>query len=78
MTTDAQITLQHAAELLEANAKMLRQMWRDSPGVRDICDDMQCTALELRILERSIKIDHIPDVGKMVSTVSPATTFEEN
>ena len=39
-------------------------------------DDALCTVLELRLLARSIKVDHIPDAGKMVSAVLPAPTFE--
>ena len=70
MTTPAQTTLLNAAELLEANTKTLRHMWRDSPGMCDICDDMQCTALELRLLARSIQTGH--------TAVPPAPTFEDN
>ena len=77
MTTPAQTTLLHAAELLEDDAKSFRQMFYGSKDARDYCSDMLTTALELRMLARSIKVDHIPDAGKMVSTVPPAPTFKE-
>ena len=86
MTTDAQATLLHAAEVLEANASIMCEVyfvdpsnpdWKGRIDVRNAHCDLVQTALELRLLARSIKIDHIPDVGKMVSTVSPAPTFKE-
>ena len=55
MTTTAQTTLLHAAELLEADAKSFRQMFYGSKDARDYCSDMLTTALELRLLARSMQ-----------------------
>ena len=86
MTTPAQTTLLHAAELLEDDAKWLLRYhnadpdhptWSSIPITHAVHDDLLTTALELRLLARSIKVDHIPDAGKMVSTVPPAPTFKE-
>lgn len=67
MTTPAQTTLLHAAELLEADAKSFRLMFYGSKDARDYCNDALCTALELRLLAKRI----IP-----ITAVSPAPSFE--
>lgn len=73
MTTPAQNTLLHAADLLEADAKS----WLERNEYERIRrEDTLLTAIKLRQQERVIKVDHIPDAGKMVYTVSPAPTFE--
>lgn len=78
MITDAQATLLHAAELLEAEAKALNEFWNNkknppewigAPKARAIHDDALCTALELRLLARSIHD------GKVA--VPPAPTFAD-
>jgi len=57
-------TLKHAAELLEADARYLREChnldpqwpdWKDEPEARLAHDDALCTALRLRALARRIK-----------------------
>ena len=74
MTTPTSTTLRHAAELLEANAKSLRDYWNGTQNTigidnaRTEYDDNICTALELRLLARSIQTGH--------AAVSPAPTFE--
>ena len=68
MTTDAQITLLHAAELLEADAESLNEYWnggqqhpewRGASEAHAEHDDALCTALELRLLARSIQTGSI-------------------
>jgi len=66
--TAAQTTLLHAAELLEADAKSFRLMFYGSKDARDYCNDALCTALELRLLAKSIQDGH--------AAVPPAPTFE--
>jgi hypothetical protein len=69
-------TLKHAAELLEADARDLREChnldpqrpdWKDEPEARIAHDDALCTALRLRVLARRIKAGQF--------TVSPAPTI---
>lgn len=57
-------TLKHAAELLEADARCLRDGhnidpqqpdWKDEPAARAMHDDTLCTALRLRMLARRIR-----------------------
>ena len=75
-TGDAKTTLLHAAELLEADAKEWRDgcnadpdnpAWRIGSHARAAYDDALCTALELRLLAKSIQD------GK--AAVSPAPTI---
>lgn len=77
MTTDAQITLIHAAELLEAQAYWLldrnnllpdRPKWYGARKEKFAHDDALTTALELRLLAKRIQD------GK--AAVSPVPTFE--
>ena len=77
MTTPAQTTLQHAADLLEADAKSWRECcnadpqnpdWKGEPDAHAAHDDALCTALELRLLARSMQMGH--------AAVPPAPTFE--
>jgi hypothetical protein len=77
MITDAQATLMHAAELLEAQANKMRIdavlpaaqniFWGNKSQAREEHDDVLCTALELRLLAKPI----IP-----ITAVSPVPTFE--
>ena len=76
MTLAAQITLLHAADLLEADAKSWRECcnadpknpdWKDEPDARAAHDDALCTALELRLLAKSIQ-----DGKAAVSPARPA------
>ena len=78
MTAPAQTTLLHAAELLEAEAKALNEFWNNkknppewigAPKARAIHDDALCTALELRLLARSIHDGQI--------AAPPPPTFKE-
>ena len=64
MTTTAQATLMHAAELLEDAAKLMRTRyriflgitdWKDDPAAREEHDDALTTALELRLIARGMK-----------------------
>ena len=71
MTTAAQTTLMHAAELLETQAVWLRNCifsWKFNTEVKDYHDDVLCTALELRLLAKRI------DDGQIA--VPQAPTFE--
>ena len=67
MTTAAQTTLMHTAELLEEDARWLRighakikrgesstPDWSGEPEMRALHDDALCTALELRLLAKRI------------------------
>ena len=78
MTTPAQTTLMHAADLLESAATKMREWgnsdprnldWRVMPFAQAVHDDALCTALELRLLARSIHD------GKVA--VPPVPTFEK-
>ena len=72
MTTDAQTTLLHAAELLEAEALVISSLRKDGiisqNALQDKFEDLHCTALELRLLARSIHAGH--------AAVPPAPTIE--
>lgn len=77
MTTTAQTTLLHAAELLESAAVKMREWgnsdprnldWRVMPFAQAVHDDALTTALELRLLATRIQD------GK--AAVSPVPTFE--
>ena len=66
MTTPAQTTLLHAAELLEERARRLHNFhnpdedepqWNCVPKAKATHDDALCTALELRLLARSMQTD---------------------
>lgn len=57
-------TLKHAAELLEADARDLREChnldpqrpdWKDEPDARAAHDDALCTAIRLRTLAKRMK-----------------------
>ena len=63
MSTAARATLLHAADLIEADARSLRECgnvdpqrpdWKDEPDARAAHDDALCTALELRLLAKRI------------------------
>ena len=63
MTTPAQTTLLHAAELLEADAKSWGELleadlqnsdWKDEPELHAAYADIITTALELRLLAKRI------------------------
>jgi len=69
-------TLHHAAELLEADARDLREChnldpdnpdWKDEPDARMQHDDALVTALQLRMMAKRIKASGV--------TVTPATTI---
>ena len=81
MTTAAQTTLMHAAELLEADAKMSNRVvesmnllrpheekWEERLKIKSRIADVLTTALELRLLAKRINDGQI--------AVSPAPTFE--
>ena len=70
MTTPAQTTLQHAAELLETRANKLFENQNKNQRISEHKNraDALCTALELRLLARSMQTGHV--------TVSPEPTFE--
>lgn len=69
-------TLKHAAELLEADARDLREChnldpqqpdWQDEPEARIAHDDALCTALRLRVLARRMKCKQATDIAHLVS-----------
>ena len=77
MTTAAQTTLMHAAELLEAQANKMRIdavlpaaqniFWGNKSQAREAHDDVLCTALDLRLLAKRINDGQI--------SVSPSPTL---
>ena len=70
LITPAQTTLLHAADLLETQASKLFEHQNKHKRVSEHKNraDTLCTALELRMLARSIQTGH--------AAVSPTPTFE--
>jgi len=69
MTANPKVAIAiRAAELLEAYAKSFRQMFYGNKDARNYCSDMLTTALELRLLARSMQVGD--------AAVPPAPTFE--
>lgn len=84
MTTPAQTTLLHAAELLESAAVKMREWgnsdprnpdWRLMPFAQEVHDDALCTALELRLLARSMQMGTI-QVKETNSEKNSATSIK--
>ena len=69
MTTAAQTTLLHAAELLEAEVNSLRSAWGEGPDAIPMYEDLLITALELRLLARRRLWGITPELRRLPKAV---------
>ena len=69
MTTPAQTTLLHAAELLEDEANSLRSAWGEGQDALPLYEGFIITALELRLLARRRLWGITPELRRLPKAV---------